>query len=182
MSEKSAKADTELDETGTVGELVELLKEFRTAILVTRDSKGLPRARPLALLRCETDGTLWFSTSPSPKVDELAADSSVAVICHRPRDEAWVSVSGRARVMKDPAKAKELWNVGMKAWFEGPDDPALLLIEVKPAHAEYYEPSKPFVVRAFEMVKGMVTNEPPKTGTTKHVEMDRLSDPGRLSN
>lgn len=182
MSEKSVKADVESDETGTREELGKLLGEFRTAILSTLDDHGMPRARPMAIVRCEPDGSVWFATSEtSPKVAELARDNSVGVICHRSRDEAWISITGRARVMRDPAMAKELWNVGMKAWFTGPDDPALLLIQVTPVHAEYYEPSKPFVVRAFELVKGMVTNEPPKLGTTKHIDPNRLSEPGRLS-
>lgn len=182
MSEKSIKAEVELNGPGTREELLKLLSEFRTAILVTRDEEGLPRARPLSIVKCDEDGTVWFATAGhSPKVAELTTDQHVAVICHRTRDEAWISMSGVARTLRDPMKAKELWDASMKAWFSGPDDPALTLIRVTPSHAEYYEPKKPFLVRAFSFVKGMITREPPKVGTTKHVELDRLSDPGRFS-
>lgn len=179
MSEKTIKTETELNAPGTRDELVTLVAEFRTAILVTHDEHGMPRARPMAIAKCDPDGTLWFSTSDhSPKVSELSRDGKVAVICHRTRDEAWVSISGRGTMVRDAAKTKELWDVGMKAWFSGPEDPALVFIRVEPIHAEYYEPTKPFVVRALEMVKGMLTKEPPKVGMTKHVDLDRLSDPG----
>jgi general stress protein 26 len=182
MSSKSEKSERELNAPGTREELNKLLGDFRTAILVTRDEQGLPRARPLAIQKCEADGTVWFASSDhTPKIDELARDNNVAVICHRTRDEAWISLSGRAELVTDRAKIKDLWTPAMKAWFEGPDDPAIVLIRVKPTHAEYYEPSKPFFVRAFEFVKGMVTREPPKVGTTKHVDLDRLSEPGRFS-
>jgi general stress protein 26 len=182
MSEKSIKAEVELNGPGTKEELVKLLGEFRTAILVTRDDEGMPRARPLSIAKCDADGTVWFATSDhSPKVAELARDEHVAVICHRTRDEAWISMSCLATTVRDPNKVKELWDASMRAWFSGPEDPALVFIRVQPIHAEYYEPKKPFFIRPFSFVKGVITREPPRIGTTKHVELERLSDPGRAS-
>ena len=182
MSDKSQRAEKELNEPGTREELKRLLGEFRTAILVTHQDDGLPRARPMAIARCEGDGSVWFTSSEkTPKIDEIARDANVAVICHRSRDEAWISLSGRAELVEDRAKIKELWHPSMKAWFAGPDDPSIMLIRVTPVHAEYYEPSKPFLVRAFEFAKGLITREPPKLGATKHIDLNRLSEPGRLS-
>src|SRR4051812_29611151 len=113
MSDKSRQAERE-NATGSRGELVELLSDFRTAILVT-SREGLPRARPLAIMRVERTGVVWFATADhSPKAAELAIDPNVAVICHRSRDEAWVSITGRADLVRDPAKAKELWCASMK--------------------------------------------------------------------
>jgi general stress protein 26 len=182
MSDKSQKAERDLNTTGTREELTALLKEFRTGILVTRDDRGMPRARPMAIAKCEADGSVWFATSShTPKVDEIVRDTNVAVICHRNRDEAWISLSGRAELVRDRKKLEELWDPSMKAWFESKDDPAILLIRVTPIHAEFYEPNKPFFARAFEFAKGVVTREPPKLGETKHLDLNRLSDPGRLS-
>lgn len=182
MSKKTHESETGRNTTGTRTELRELLSDFRTAMLVTIDGKGFPRARPLAIAKIEDDDRVWFATPEhTPKVDEIAADSKVAVLCHRTRDQAWISLSGTARLLRDPAMARDLWDVGLKAWFAGPDDPALLLIEVRPIHAEYYEAHKPLVARAVEMVRGILSNEPPDMGPTKHVVLDRLSEPGRLS-
>lgn len=182
MSEKTRTIEAEENATGSRAELCAMLKQFRTALLVTHDEAGRPRARPLAIAKVEEDGTIWFATAVhSPKVLEITKDAAVAVICHRDRDEAWISLSGAAMLSRDRAKIAELWDVGMKAWFTGPDDPALLLVKVTPMHAEYYDAKKPMVARAFEMVKGIVTDAAPKTGTTKHVDLDRLSEPGRLS-
>jgi general stress protein 26 len=182
MSEKTRELEIEENETGSREELRDLLKQFRTALLVTHDDAGRPRGRPLAIAKIEDDATIWFATaSHSPKVLEIANDAAVAVICHRDSDEAWISLSGAATLVRDRAKIAELWDVGMKAWFDGPDDPSLVLVKVKPSHAEYYDAKKPMVARAFEMLKGIVTNAPPKTGSTKHVDIGRLSEPGRLS-
>jgi general stress protein 26 len=180
MSEKTRTIELQENVSGRRDELRDLLLQFRTALLVTHDEVGRPRARPLAIAKVEDDGTVWFATAAhSPKVAELRQDSACAVICHRDRDEAWISISGTATLVRDREKINGLWDSWMRAWFEGPDDPALLLLKVSPSHAEYYEAKKPMVRRAFEMLKGMVTHSAPKTGVTKH--LFRLSEPGRLS-
>jgi general stress protein 26 len=177
-SEKMNKGEAQ-NVTGTRAELRELLGQFRTALLVTTDDHGYPRARPLAIAMVEADGRVWFATNENtPKVTEIATDAKVAVLCHRSRDEAWISLSGTARLVRDMATARRVWHPELKAWFSGPDDPSLMLIEVRPKHAEYYEASKPMIARAFEMVKGMVTHEQPFIGATKHVTIERYSDPG----
>lgn len=182
MSEKTYEGEARQNTEGSRTELRDLLRDFRTAMLVTIDAQGFPRARPLAIAKIEDDDRVWFATPEhSPKVGEIAADSKVAVLCHRTRDDAWISLSGTARLLRDPLMAADLWSVGLKAWFSGPDDPALLLIEVRPIHAEYYEAHKPMIARAVEMVRGILSNEPPDLGPTKHVVLDRLSEPGRLS-
>ena len=34
-----------------------------------------------------------------------------------PPHQSYVSISGRAEIVQDKAKAKELWNVYLKAWY-----------------------------------------------------------------
>src|SRR6266516_1898602 len=59
----------------------ELIKEFDTATLVTRNRSNELHGRPLSLARTEDGGTLWFSTSlQSVKVEEISADSRVLVV------------------------------------------------------------------------------------------------------
>ncbi|MGZ3418957.1 MAG: pyridoxamine 5'-phosphate oxidase family protein [Polyangiales bacterium] len=182
MSDKTRQIEAQENESGSRDELRELLKQFRTAFLVTHEGAGRPRGRPLAIAKVEDDATVWFATaSHSPKVAEIANDAAACVLCHRDRDEAWVSLSGAATLVRDRAKIAELWGANMKPWFEGPDDPAIVLVKVKTAHAEYYESKKPMIARVFEMIKGMVTHAAPKIGQTKHFEVGRLSEPGRLS-
>lgn len=182
MSEKTKKAEAQQNTSGSRDELRDMLRHFRTAMLVTHDTTGTPRARPLVIVKVEDDARVWFATTDhSPKIKEIAGDAGVAVVCHRSSDEAWISVSGHARLVRDRDKARSMWSPGLSAWFSGPDDAALLLIEVVPTHAEYYAADEPMVARAFQFAKGILTHEPPKTSPIKHVELDRLSDPGRIS-
>ncbi|MBI2389255.1 MAG: pyridoxamine 5'-phosphate oxidase family protein [Deltaproteobacteria bacterium] len=182
MSEKTKKTEAQQNTPGSRDELREMLRHFRTAMLVTHDTTGMPRARPLVIVKVEDDARVWFATTDhSPKIREITGDAAVAVVCHRSSDEAWISVSGHARLVRDRQRAHAMWSPGLQAWFSGPDDPALLLIEVVPTHAEYYGADRPMIARAFQLAKGILTREPPKTGPIKHVELERLSDPGRLS-
>lgn len=139
-------------------------------MLVTKDEHGFPRARPMAMRLRAHDRALWFVTGhEAPKVHEIEHDPRVAAVCYRDRDRAWVNVTGRASLIRDVARATELWSPAMKAWFTGPDDPSLLLIRVEPQHAEYYEPEETAVHRVFELVKGAVTGATPDLGPVKHV-------------
>jgi general stress protein 26 len=181
MSDKTRTLERQ-NAPGSRAELCALLRQFRTALLVTHDPSSMPRGRPLAIARVDDDATVWFATADhSPKVLEIANDAAVAVICHRDRDEAWISLSGFATLSRDATQIRALWSVAMKPWFSGPDDPALALVRVRPARADYYDAAKPMIARAFELVKGLVTDAAPAPGTTKHVDLGRPSEPGRVS-
>jgi general stress protein 26 len=166
----------ENDERGTREELRAVLEEFDTAMLVTKDDEGAPRARPMAMRQRPNDTALWFLTADeTAKVEEIERDPMVAAVFYRDRDRAWVSVSGRAALVRDVQRTKELWSPIMKGWFDSPDDPNILLIRVEPHHAEFYEPKGTKVGRMFEMVKGAITGATPDMGAVKHVNRVELT-------
>lgn len=119
--------------------LYRVLKDFDTAMLITRASTGELRARPMAMAKTEPDADLWFATPlDSAKVDEIQRDSHINV-AFQGRDK-FVSISGRAEVVKDRAKIDELWNEMWKVWFpEGKDDPNLALLRVEATKGEYWD-------------------------------------------
>ena len=171
-----AAKTNENDERGTREELRTVLEEFDTAMLVTKDDEGAPRARPMAVRQRQNDTALWFVTAnETAKVEEIERDPMVAAVFYRDRDRAWVSVSGRAALVRDAQRTKELWSPVMKAWFDSPDDPNILLIRVEPHHAEFYEPKGTKVGRIFEMVKGAITGAAPDLGPVKHVTRVELT-------
>ena len=175
QNELAAKT-TENDERGTRDELRALLEEFDTAMLVTKDQERAPRARPMAVRQRPNDTALWFLTADeTTKVEEIERDPMVAAVFYRDSDRAWVSVSGRAALVRDAGRTKELWTPIMSAWFKGPDDPNILLIRVEPHHAEFYEPKGTKVRRVFELVKGVLTGATPDLGSVKHVTRVELT-------
>lgn len=127
-----------------LSKLVELTRDVRVAMMTTFPPGKPPHARPMYTTGLDPksfDGTLWFmSHVESVKNDELAANPAVLLTYAAPDKNRYVAVSGKARVVRDPAKAKELWNVHAKAWFPGgPDDPSLTLIGVEIQSGEYWD-------------------------------------------
>jgi general stress protein 26 len=76
----------------------------------------------------ERGGVLWFFMHKrgEPALD-IARDADVNVAYADPASDAYVSVSGTARLVEDTAKKKALWNPLAQAWFPGgAGDPDLM--------------------------------------------------------
>jgi general stress protein 26 len=119
--------------------LHEMIKGFDSAMLVTRTPVGDLRARPLAIAEAQEDGLLYFATSiESGKVHEVENEPQVGVTFQEKR--RFVSVTGRARIVRDRALIDELWSEAWKVWFpKGKEDPALCLLVVDATAAEYWD-------------------------------------------
>ena len=145
--------------------LHELIKGFRTAVLVTRAPDGGLHGRPLSLAEAQDDGTVFFSTSvASPKVGELEADAHVAVILQD--SKRYVSLSGTARTSQDRTLIDRLWTDAWKVWFpEGKDDPTLGIITVTPESAEYWDQTGVAGIEyLFKSIKAYATGTKPADG------------------
>jgi general stress protein 26 len=119
---------------------LEVLKDFDQAMLVTHGSSVGFHARPMAIAKTETDGSIWFITGgDTPKVDELQEDSSILAVMQK--GAKTMSIGGRAELSRDRAKIAELWKETFRAWFKGKDDPNIVLIRLNPAEAEYWDNS-----------------------------------------
>lgn len=121
-------------------EFIEVLRNFDSAMLVTRRDTEL-RSRPMAIAECTDDGRLWFVTSvDSGKLDEITENPQVNVAMQA--DRKFLSVSGTTRATRDRDKIDELWDDSMNLWFsEGRKDPELILLEVVPTYAEFWDRS-----------------------------------------
>jgi general stress protein 26 len=144
----------------SIEKVKELIEDIDFAMLTTI-AGGKFRSRPMSTQKFEFDGDLWFFTSDQThKVDEIQADNRVSVAYANPDDNVYVSVFGRAEVVKDRAKIEELWNPILKAWFpEGLDDPTLCLLKVSVEEAEYWDSPNSKLVQIVGFVKALVTGQ-----------------------
>jgi general stress protein 26 len=140
LGERTEEADMEeaLSEQEKRAHLREVMADFDTAMLVT-SAEGEMRSRPLALGHGKDDGVLYFPTSArAPKIAEIEADPRVCVTMQNNR--RFVSLSGRAQVVRDLPTIEAVWSETWKVWFpEGKTDPDLALIAVTPLMAEYWD-------------------------------------------
>lgn len=127
-------------------------KEFRDIVedidvaMLTTIQNNKPYCRPMALRHMDEEDSLWFLTdSTSEKIDDIEYTPYANVSFSDPEDGTFLSVTGKAEIIRDEEKQKELWTPLAKVWFEGPDDPKLVLLKLKPEEVEYWDsPSNPF--------------------------------------
>jgi general stress protein 26 len=149
--------------------LIEILKTFRNAMLVTHTVDKTLRSRPMALMRAEENGDVWFMTSfDSGKVDEIEMSPDVNVSMQE--GHTFLSLSGRASISRDRAKIEELWTEHCKVYFpKGKNDPDIAIIKVSASEGEYWDNAGINRVKfLFETVKAYVKGTPPEIDTTQH--------------
>lgn len=144
----------------SIEKLKTLIEDIDFAMLTTVNG-GQLRSRPMSTQEYEGENQLWFFTSDQThKVEEIEADSRVNVAYAKPDDNVYVSVSGRAELVKDRQKIEELWNPILKAWFpDGLDDPTLSLLRVTIEEAEYWDSPNSKLVQIAGFVKALVTGQ-----------------------
>ena len=159
--------------------LYELIETIETAMFTTRRGDGRLVSRPMATQKRAAGADVWFVTMRnSEKLEEIRNDPQVNLAYFKDRTKEWVSVSGRARVVDDRAKIRELYAPDWRAWFgdEGgakdgtPDDPRMILIGVDVEMAMFLEVNKPQPIVLFEVVKGIITGKAPDFGEPQIVE------------
>lgn len=121
--------------------LNELINDIKFAMLTTIDNDGKISSRPMATPDLSFDGALWFFTAKSSgKVHSITNDQRVHVTYASSDNDKYVSISGRAEIIRDKKKMRRLWKPMYEAWFpKGIDDPDLILIKVSVDEAEYWD-------------------------------------------
>ena len=145
-----------------VERLGKLISGIRIAMLTTLNDDGTLHSRPMATQETEFDGELWFFTAEhSEKCRNIRARPTVNVAYSNPQDNRYLAISGRGEIIKDPAKAKALWNPLLKAWFpKGLEDPELTLLKIKVEQAEYWDTPSSTAVQVYGFLKAVVTGKP----------------------
>ncbi len=158
--------------TTELHDLRDRVKDVKFGMFTTQDATGALTSRPLTLQQLDDEGNIWFFVSDQEAfTGELPGHPSVNVSFADVDDHLYVSVSGRAALLRDRAKAEELWNPAVKAWFpQGLDDPHLALLRVELQSAEYWDTANSKMVTLFALAKAAITGKPPtNVGEHRHL-------------
>jgi len=143
-----------------------LIKDIRFAMFTSRNQDGHLHAWPMTTQNkgIDEDNSLWFFMSRrSEPVGDLETDPEVNVAYADTSSDQYVSVSGVATVVNDPAKIQQLWSKMAEAWFpDGPDDTNLALVKVRIVSASYWDVKDSKIVQVFKMAKAAMTGSPPR--------------------
>ena len=148
----------------------ELAKRIGTAMFVTWDGDE-QRARPLAATVEKDEGAVYFLTDVRGHKDEQIVEfPHVSVSFADHKASKFVALSGTATVSNDRERIKDLWSPFAKAWWDGPDDPAIRVIKMVPRDAEFWD-SPGRIVTTISMLAAAVTGRTPKIGENAKVTL-----------
>lgn len=96
-------------------------------------------ARPMTALVEGDRGPIWFFTSQSNAVVESLACSDRAIAAFSAKNhDLFASIHGKLSVDQDRQVIDRLWNPFIAAWYDGKDDPKLVLLRFDAEHAEVW--------------------------------------------
>ncbi|HEX6794945.1 MAG TPA: pyridoxamine 5'-phosphate oxidase family protein [Casimicrobiaceae bacterium] len=156
-----------------IREVEKLIRDVKTAMLTTRSGDGRLVSRPIATRQREFDGELWFLTAmDSKKVHELLADPRVNIAYVNEADAEYVSIDGRATVVRDTKKIEEMWTMFDDVWFpKGKRDPNVVALQVTVDTAETWTSSTSAIGRVFDFLRAKVTGDSTAMGEQRHFEL-----------
>ncbi len=140
------------------------LANHRYAMLTTHDADGLLAARPVTALKVEPDGRLWFFIPVAGGIAaDVERDPDIHLSYMNEDEDLFVSLRGKATVLRDAQRARELWSTMAGAWFPGgPDDPNLGILRVDVDRGDYWDVKASKLVQFYEMAKAALLRKTPE--------------------
>ena len=164
---------TALVPTDDLKKFRELIKDIDFCMLTTIDERGDLHSRPMSSNgEIDDNADLWFFTGVSShKVSEINDTPRVNVSFADPQNHNYISITGRAHLVRDRKKIEELWKPQFQMWFpKGKDDPNVALLRVRAEKAEYWDSPSSTISFALNFVSAIVTGEEPDSGEHKQLE------------
>ena len=149
--------------------LIDIVKTFDNAMLVTRSERGELRSRPMHIVATKPTGSLVFVTSKEDaKVEEVRSAEQVNVTLQD--GQRFVSISGTASTDADRKRIGLYYDKAWQIWLpEGINDPNILLIDVAATTAEYWDGSGMNRVKyAISAARALLNEEKIDDAATEH--------------
>jgi len=149
-----------------------MIRDIKIPMVVTHDNAvGGLRGRPMAARTDPDESAIYFLTdAASAKDKEVQSDNHVCLIFVDLAKQKYLSVSGPATMSDDRSKIKQLWMAADVAFWKDSNDPAIRILKVSPASAEYWD-SPSAIVTYVEMVKAAITGKRQDLGAHEKVRL-----------
>jgi general stress protein 26 len=145
----------------------ELMSSIRFCLLTNWDGARL-HSRPMsAMVRREENAIYFFTDVRAHKDEEIARYPQVTLGFADPGSQKYVSVYGKAEILRDEAKLRELWAIPAKAWWGSPDNPNVRLIKITPDEAECWD-APGNVISGLRIAFSIMRGHPPNHAGEHH--------------
>lgn len=146
------------------------IERVRVGMFTTVGDDGQLVSCPMTNQQVDHHGSLWFFTSDQSCMSRNIAQRPQVNVSFVHGDESlYVSVSGHAEHIGDPALMREMWNPLVAAWFpQGLEDPHLALVKVTIDSAEYWDSEQGKMMQLLNMARAAITGHPPEIKPGEH--------------
>jgi len=177
--------DTESSTEEKTKDLFKMIDEIKLAMLTTVRSDGSLVSRAMYTNDRHPQGTLWFFTNnESCKMDELEQENNVNVAYVNHSTGEWVSISGKAKIVRDKSTIRDFYNSNVKAWLGdlndgvrdgSTEDPRLALISVEPVSIHWQRKDSTVIGGYLQVLLGKLTGEIPQTHTKREINESEIN-------
>jgi general stress protein 26 len=156
------------DTTADIDRVWTLINSIPVAMVVTHQG-GEMRARPMAMRPAREEGAIYFLTDvDAPKAEEVRRDETICLALADNKSQKYVSITGRAEIIDDRDRVKEVWSIYDKAFWPDKNDPRIRILRVTPESAEFWEGAGT-VVTAVKLVAAIASGERMNVGANERV-------------
>jgi general stress protein 26 len=141
--------------------LDDLLDGFLFAMVATVDN-GRISSRPLTLLEHEGSILRFLVSASAPWSQQITGVAQVHAAFADTRDETYVAVEGIGRLSSDRDTIERLWNPAASAFFEGPDDPDIRVLEIEATGGEWWDGPSSRIGQAISLIRTKLTGSTPE--------------------
>ena len=113
-----------------------------------------------------------FGYLRSEKDREIDSAHDVGLVFVETKDNAYLSITAEAEVVRDRAKAAAILEATDNLWWEGPNDPNVCLLRVDPLTAELWDGPSNKIITAIEIAKSQITGGEPNLGENRKVTVE----------
>ena len=161
-----------LYDTEAKKKLKKLVDSGDVAMMATNLGSTPLSAVPMHTKKIDDDGNIWFlSTNTSDHNADLLKSSEIQLLYNDKNDMEFVSVYGEGEIISDQNTLSSLYDDKDNAWFEGPEDPNLTAIKVKPKEGAYWSNKDNKLVTFFKLQMAAVTGDDKDIGESGKLKM-----------
>ena len=124
-----------------LSEISSKMRKLDICMLTTQNSRGSLNSRPMSNNGdVEYEGhSYFFSYENSSAVKDIEVNPQVSLGFEGPK-RLYISVTGRAKIVRNRARMEEHWLKELERWFEqGLDTPGIVMIHVRGARIKYWQ-------------------------------------------
>lgn len=151
---------TEPQASEALEEVRDKLALVDVAMVAYQAPSGEIRSEPLQTARMDKEGNLWFFVDNTQALPgAIARNPRISLIYSNDKESIFMSVGGRAKLLRNRDLQEALWTNKLKRWFpHGPTQESTSLLKVELSYCEYWDQPKGnlfrMLLKAVDAVEG----------------------------